>query len=174
MNVTMDIDTAVAPPQAQDPSPRDHILHTTLELPLPVESVFPFFAAADNLERITPPELRFRILSPLPVAMRQGALLEYRLSLFDVPFRWRTEISVWDPPGRFVDVQVRGPYAVWIHTHTFTPTTAGTLIDDHVRYRLPLWPLGELAFPLVRRQLGRIFAYRRTAVQEALLRDGSI
>ena len=147
----------------------DHILHTTLELPLPVEAVFPFFAAAVNLERITPPELRFEILTPMPVEMRLGTLLEYRLTLFGLPFRWRTKIAAWDPPNRFVDVQLRGPYDLWVHTHTFTATEAGTLIDDHVRYRLPFSPLGDVVLPLVKRQLARIFSYRQEAVRVALL-----
>jgi len=147
----------------------DHVLHTTLELPLPMEDVFPFFAEAGNLQRITPPELGFEILTPQPVAMRRGTLLEYRLSLFGVPFRWRTEIAAWDPPHGFIDVQLSGPYAVWEHTHAFAPTEAGTLIDDQVRYRLPLSPLGDVAYPLVRRQLARIFAYRQRAVTAALL-----
>lgn len=152
-----------------------HTIHTHLELPLALEQVFPFFAAAENLERITPPELRFEILTPPPVEMRQGTLLEYRLSLFGMPFRWRTKIAVWDPPHRFVDVQLQGPYALWEHTHTFTSTGTGTqpeigtLIDDRVRYRLPLSPLGEVAFPLVKRQLARIFSFRQEAVREALL-----
>jgi len=147
----------------------DHVLHTTLELPLPMEDVFPFFAEAGNLQRITPPELGFEILTPQPVAMRRGTLLEYRLSLFGVPFRWRTEIAAWDPPHGFIDVQLSGPYAVWEHTHAFAPTEAGTLIDDQVRYRLPLSPLGDVAYPLVRRQLARIFAHRQRAVTAALL-----
>ncbi|MFH0916294.1 MAG: SRPBCC family protein [bacterium] len=147
----------------------DHILHRTLELPLPVEAVFPFFAAAENLERITPPELRFEILTPMPIEMRLGTLLEYRLSLFGLPFRWRTKIAAWDPPNCFVDVQLRGPYDLWLHTHTFAPTEAGTLMDDHVRYRLPLSPVGDVAFPLVKRQLARIFSYRQEAVRVALL-----
>ncbi len=151
---------------------KDHILHRTQELPLPLEAVFPFFAAAENLERITPPELRFKILTPLPVEMRLATLLEYRLNLFGVPFRWRTGIAAWDPPNRFIDVQLRGPYALWVHTHTFTATEAGTLIDDRVRYRLPLPPAGEIAFPLVKRQLARIFSYRREAVQAALIGPG--
>jgi ligand-binding SRPBCC domain-containing protein len=147
----------------------DHYLHTTLEVPLPVEDVFPFFAEAGNLQRITPPELGFEILTPQPVEMRRGTLLEYRLSLFGVPFHWRTEIAAWDPPHGFIDVQLSGPYAVWEHTHAFAATETGTLIDDQVRYRLPLSPLGDVAYPLVRRQLGRIFAYRQRAVTAALL-----
>lgn len=148
---------------------RDHALQTRFVLPLPLAAVFPFFGAAENLERITPPELRFKILTPMPVEMKQGTLLDYRMSLFWVPFKWHTQIAEWDPPNRFVDVQLRGPYALWVHTHTFAETEAGTLIDDHVRYRLPLSPLGEIAFPLVRRQLDRIFSYRREAVRVALL-----
>jgi ligand-binding SRPBCC domain-containing protein len=147
----------------------DHQLHTTLDLPLPIDDVFAFFAEAGNLERITPPELRFEIVTPLPIEMKRGTLLEYRLGLFGIPFRWRTEIAAWDPPRGFTDVQLSGPYAVWEHTHVFVPTEAGTLIDDHVRYRLPLSPLGDVAYALVRRQLARIFAYRQDAVREALL-----
>jgi ligand-binding SRPBCC domain-containing protein len=146
----------------------DHELHTTLELPLPIDAVFPFFAEAGNLQRITPPELHFEILTPQPVEMRRGTLLEYRLGLFGVPFRWRTTIAAWDPPHGFVDVQLSGPYAVWEHTHVFAATEAGTLIDDRVRYRLPLSPLGDVAHPFVRRQLTRIFSYRQAAVRELL------
>jgi len=149
----------------------DHQLHTTLELPLPIDEVFAFFAEAGNLERITPPELRFEILTPLPVEMRRGTLLEYRLRLFGLPFCWRTRIAAWDPPQGFIDVQLSGPYAVWEHTHVFAATGTGTLVDDHVRYRLPLSPPGDLAYPLVRRQLARIFSYRQDVVREALL-DG--
>jgi ligand-binding SRPBCC domain-containing protein len=149
----------------------DHQRHTTLELSLPIDEVFAFFAEAGNLERITPPELRFEILTPLPVEMRRGTLLEYRLRLFGLPFRWRTRIAAWDPPQGFIDVQLSGPYAVWEHTHVFAATGTGTLVDDHVRYRLPLSPPGDLAYPLVRRQLARIFSYRQDVVREALL-DG--
>lgn len=147
----------------------DHELHTTLELPLPIDEVCAFFADAGNLERITPPELRFEILTPPPGTMCRGTLLEYRLRLFGIPFRWRTRIAAWDPPHGFVDEQLSGPYALWVHTHAFAPTETGTLIDDHVRYRLPLSPLGDVAYPLVRHQLTRIFAYRQAAVRVALL-----
>ncbi len=146
---------------------RERILTTHLVLPRAREEVFAFFAHAGNLEAITPPELRFRIETPLPIEMREGALLEYRLSLWGMPIRWRTRIALWDPPHRFVDEQIAGPYAQWIHTHTLTPTAdgEGTAIDDEVRYRLPFGTLGDAAHPLVRVQLDRIFGYRQEQVR---------
>lgn len=147
----------------------EHIFDATLELPLPRDTVFAFFAEARNLERITPSELRFEILAAPSRGMHEGALIEYRLRLFGLPFRWTTLISAWDPPRQFVDEQLSGPYALWVHTHTFTETPAGTRVADRVRYRLPLSPLGDLALPLVRPQLARIFAYRQRAVRAALL-----
>jgi ligand-binding SRPBCC domain-containing protein len=145
--------------------PRTHLLTRTLHLPLPRPDVFAFFADAHNLARITPPELRFRIVHA-PDALSQGALIDYRLSLFGIPFGWQTEISAWEPPHRFVDEQRRGPYRVWHHTHTFAKEAGGTRIDDEVRYALPLCPLGEIAHPLVRWQLNRIFDFRQQAIRE--------
>jgi ligand-binding SRPBCC domain-containing protein len=147
----------------------EHTFTDSLELPLPRETVFAFFADAHNLETITPPELNFRILTPDPIVLETGALIEYRLRLFGVPFRWVTRIADWNPPVRFVDEQLRGPYAQWVHTHTFEETASGTVIRDHVRYRLPFSPLGDVAYPLVRAQVGRIFEHRRRVVREALL-----
>lgn len=135
-----------------------------ITLAQPIERVFAFFSDAANLERITPPELAFRIVSPQPIAMHEGTLIDYRLTLLGISFGWRTRIAAWDPPHRFVDDQVRGPYKEWIHTHTFETVAAGTRMSDHVRYALPVAPIGNLALPIVRRRLARIFAYRREAI----------
>ncbi|MFC1575470.1 SRPBCC family protein [Gemmatimonadota bacterium] len=145
-----------------------HRFETVMEIPRTPEEVFPFFAAPENLERITPPELRFEILTPLPIQMRRGATIEYRLRLGRVPFRWRTEISEWDAPRSFADLQLAGPYHTWVHRHTFETTETGTLMKDRVDYRLPLWPLGEWALPFVRRKINRIFAYRGEVIREIL------
>jgi ligand-binding SRPBCC domain-containing protein len=133
----------------------------------PVEEVFAFFADATNLEAITPPWLRFRILSPAPIAMGAGALIFYRLRWGRLPLRWVTRIEEWQPPSRFIDVQLRGPYALWHHTHSFEPHEDGTLMRDRVRYALPLGPLGRLTHRLfVRRDLEAIFDYRARKVSD--------
>ena len=146
-----------------------HVLRTCMRLPLPRDDVFVFFSDAANLEIITPPELRFRILTPLPVPMREGTLIDYRLRMFGVPLRWKSRILRWQPPTGFVDGQVSGPYRLWEHSHSFHDEGNETVIEDVVRYGLPIWPLGEIAHPMVRLQLGRIFRFRQSAVRKSLL-----
>lgn len=145
---------------------------TVVDRPLP--EVFAFFARAHNLERITPPWLRFEVLTPEPVRMAPGTLIEYRLRLHGIPLRWLTRIEEWDEDRGFVDRQLRGPYKLWHHRHEFEAVEGGTRVRDVVHYALPLGPLGELArLVLVRRDLDRIFAYRRDAV-ERLATNGDI
>ena len=148
----------------RDPDGRSAFaLLTRQRLPIPPEQMFPFFADAHNLERITPPFLRFRVLTPPPIAMVEGTLIEYRLRLHGLPIRWLTRIAVWEPPHRFVDEQLQGPYRLWRHEHTFEPDGAGgTLARDHVEYQIRGGEaLGSVANRLlVARDLERIFSYR--------------
>jgi ligand-binding SRPBCC domain-containing protein len=136
-------------------------------LPRPIDEVFAFFSDAHNLDELTPPWLHFRILTPGPIAMRQGAVIEYRIAWRWIPLRWRTEISAWEPPVRFVDRQLSGPYRRWVHEHTFEPKDGGTLMRDVVEYAVP----GSVLEPLVDSWLvgpdiRHIFAYRSGKMRE--------
>lgn len=140
-------------------------LRTHLFVPRPRPEVFAFFADAGNLQRITPPWVDFRITSPLPIDMRPGALIDYRLKVHGIPIQWRTEITVWDPPAIFVDTQLRGPYWRWVHTHQFREAPGGTYVDDEVDYAVPGgWPIDRL---FVRRDVRAIFLHRQQAILDA-------
>ncbi len=147
-----------------------HRLTREQHLDHPVAAVFAFFAEARNLERITPPWLSFNVLTADPIEMRVGTLIDYRLRVHRVPLRWTSRIEEWEPGRAFVDRQLRGPYGLWHHRHTFEPDdTGGTLVRDHVEYALPFGRLGTLAHALfVRRDLERIFAYRHEAVRRLM------
>ena len=141
-----------------------HIFETELWLPVPREKVFPFFADARNLELLTPPWLKFQVLTPGPIEMRVGAVIDYQLRVHRLPVCWRTEITGWDPPYSFNDEQRRGPYRRWSHTHTFTEHDGGTLCRDEVVYAVPGGAV--VNWLLVRRDVKKIFAYRAQALQK--------
>lgn len=150
-------------------SKRLHRLERSLRVERPRDEVFAFFADAANLEVITPAFLRFRILTPQPIEMGPGARIEYALSLFGVPLRWRTRITDWQPGVRFVDEQESGPYALWRHTHTFEAEGEATIVRDVVEYVESLGLLGQAAHVLfVERALDRIFDFRRDAIRRLL------
>ena len=139
-------------------------LTSAVMLPRPPGDVFPFFADAGNLERLTPPWLRFEVLTPGPIEMRRSAAIDYRLRLRGVPVRWRSEITAWEPPFRFVDEQRRGPYRLWIHEHRFEERAGHTtLARDHVRYAVPGGRVVDRL--LVRPDLERVFEYRRAVLR---------
>jgi len=146
---------------------RTHRLSTELRVPAPIDEVFAFFADARNLEELTPPWLRFEVLTPAPIEMRVGTEIDYRLRIRGLPVRWRSEITVWDPPHRFVDEQLRGPYRRWHHEHAFEAIDGGTAIYDIVDYTAPGWLLEPVIHSLfVRPDVGRIFAYRHECLIE--------
>lgn len=142
-------------------------LQSEVWLPSPVEALFAFFSKVENLDTITPAWLRFRILRATDRDIRVGTIIDYRIRLHGVPVRWRTEITAWEPPFRFVDTQLRGPYRTWIHEHTFESSGSGTRVRDRVHYEVP----GGILEPLLHRllvgpDLARIFEYRKRKLFE--------
>ena len=143
---------------------KDRALRFFQWVPSSLERTFEFFADARNLERITPPLLKFRIVTPAPIEMGVGTLIDYRLRLRGVPLRWRSEITEWDPPHAFVDEQRRGPYRKWVHEHRFREDGEGTRVEDRITYSVPGGSLIERR--LVRPDLNRIFDYRQRVIAE--------
>lgn len=149
---------------------KTYLLEREQVIPKSRRETFEFFSDALNLERITPPFLNFSVTTAAPIEMKAGTLIDYKLSLFGIPFRWRTLIESWEPDDRFVDTQLKGPYNLWHHTHTFEQVAPGrTLMKDIVRYRIPFGIFGRIAHVLfVRRTLDRIFDYRAAATARIL------
>jgi len=143
---------------------RVHNFEAQLWMPQPRGKVFAFFSDAQNLDLITPPWLHFRTSTPGSGEMRPGALMDHRLRIHGFPLRWRSKITDWDPPVRFVDEQVRGPYRLWIHEHRFEERDGGTLVQDHIRYAVLFDFLIHGLF--IRPDIERIFAYRQQKLRE--------
>jgi ligand-binding SRPBCC domain-containing protein len=148
----------------------ERLLERSHRVGVTVTQAFDFYGDALNLEPMTPPWLHFEVLTPGPIVLGAGALLDYRLRLHGVPIRWQTRIETWEPPTRFVDTQVTGPYKLWEHTHLFEDEGEGAaVIRDRVRYEIPLGRLGGVAdWLFVRRDLRRIFDFRAAAVDQRL------
>mgnify|MGYP005848429715 CR=1 FL=1 len=140
------------------------VLDVEMWLPYKPHELFPFYADAFNLEVITPPWLNFHVLTPRPIDMHAGTLIDYRLRVHGLPVRWRTLIEAWEPPLRFVDTMVRGPYQRWWHEHTFIEHEGGTIVRDHVEFRAPLRWLTHRLF--VERDVATIFDYRKGRLRE--------
>ena len=153
----------------KETGPLDQVFEATQIVERPRREVFAFFSDPANLQAITPPWLGFEILQGQGQPIREGSQLEYGLRIHGLPMRWRTLIEEWEPGRRFVDVQLRGPYALWHHTHTFQDVDEGTLVVDRVVYRLPLGRLGRLvAGRYVRRDVEKIFSYRKQRISQLL------
>jgi ligand-binding SRPBCC domain-containing protein len=146
-------------------------------LPLPPKHVFPFFADALNLETMTPPWLHFKVLTPAPTELREGTMIDYKLMIHGLPVKWRTRIRAWQPPHFFVDEQLRGPYRLWIHKHTFDPFNGGTLVRDLVNYAVPFdfavhgWfvrPNIEDIFQYRSDQLRKLFSLKTSTIKSGI------
>ncbi len=151
-----------------------HILKKEQFVARPIEEVFAFFDRPENLAKITPDSLGFKILTPQPLKMKAGAIIDYTVRPFLFDMHWRTYISSYDPPHSFVDEQLEGPYKFWHHTHTFESVEGGTMVRDEVRYALPFGPLGDIAHVLlVKRQLEKIFGHRNRIIEKFFGEDGT-
>ena len=141
-------------------------LSTELLIEKPIDEVFSYFSDAHNLVEITPPRMKLVVLTPHPIEMQIGTLIDYRLKLRGIPLRWQSEITEWNPPHKFVDEQRKGPYRAWIHTHIFNETDQGTMVMDHVEYAVLGGQIVDKLF--VRPDLQKIFEYRFKRLQEIL------
>ena len=151
-----------------------HTLDAQMWLPLPIDATFAFFRDIANLDRLTPPWVHFETIAPDPIVLTAGAVIDHRLRIHGMPIRWVSEITLWQPPTRFIDEQRRGPYKLWVHRHDFVEENAGTWIRDHVDYV----PRGWILEPLLNRwlvapDLRKIFTYRHKKIRELLAPDSA-
>ena len=150
------------------PKPKIRTIHDEQWIPIPLEDVFGFFSDARNLSKVTPPSVGFKILTPAPIEMKSGLRLDYQISLRGIPMKWSSEITEWNPPHHFTDIQLTGPYALWEHRHSFKAVHNGTLVTDDVQYAVPMsWFPGValVEFLFVKPELRRIFSHRRSALR---------
>ena len=145
-----------------------YLFETSQNVKASLEDVFDFFSRAENLQKLTPPFLNFQILTPLPIKMAPGQLIDYKIKIHGIPVTWRTKITEWQPLEHFVDNQIKGPFKLWNHTHKFTSLGAHeTLMEDTVKYILPFGILGRLAEPFfVKPDIKKIFEYRRVVIED--------
>jgi ligand-binding SRPBCC domain-containing protein len=149
---------------------KEYNFKTEMIIPDNLDNVFSFFSAAENLQAITPPWLHFRILTPTPLKIEPGHIIDYKLSLYGFPFKWKTRITLWDPPNQFIDEQIRGPYRKWVHHHLFEPRGDHTCMRDQVTYEIPVF--SEVINNLfVNRNVTRIFNFRRRRINELFSRS---
>jgi ligand-binding SRPBCC domain-containing protein len=152
---------------------KTYFFETQTILDRPIQEVFPFFANAENLNTVTPPWLNFEILTPLPIEMKVGTIVDYRLRLHGLPIRWRSQVTEWDPPNKFTDVQIHGPYRIWKHEHFFTAEGTRTRMTDRVEYAVPGWIFAPMVHSLfVRGDLQKIFDYREQKFVEIFSQPG--
>jgi hypothetical protein len=145
-----------------------HLFYSEQFIAQPIEKVFEFFSSAENLEKITPPWLNFNIVKMSTKSIEKNTKIQYRLALHGIPFKWVTDIAVWNPPHQFVDQQLKGPYHLWYHEHSFESVPGGTLMKDWVRYQLPLGKMGMAGLPKVMGDVKQIFAYRTEIIQDLI------
>lgn len=143
------------------------VLNTKTHVNRPRAEVFDFFSKAENLKIITPDWLGFQIITPLPISMKKGTVIDYTIRVFGLRFHWQSEISQYNPPNEFADEQRKGPYAFWQHSHVFLEASGGTIVQDHIVYAMPCGFLGHLLHRfVVRRQIEKIFQYREKKIRE--------
>lgn len=136
-------------------------------VPSDMETVFDFFSRPENLEKITPPAMGFHIMTPNPIEMKKGAIIDYTVNIMGVPVRWRTMITSYKKNQFFVDEQLKGPYSYWYHKHSFEPVEGGINIIDEITYALPLEAFRNIVHPLlIKPQLKKIFSFRFQIIKD--------